>query len=303
MKYHYALGSSGQFISIHDVKENSGLFSCPSCGSRLIAKRGSIREHHFAHKGSFHCSLETYLHLLAKRLFEQAYAIKKPFYLNWTTSDQCTYKDAYKDCKKCKKHSIDLIANYPYLEVEKRDGSYIPDILLSDGKGDKIYIEFAHTHYSSNDKKKSGIKIVEIGIRKESDIEDITESRTIEAGNNIGLFNFKAGAFNCAGNCISPRIVIEQEPIPRPAYSKLKSPLFTNGSYGYHYVDGFEFLVLKSSHQYSAYVKGTLFMDTVHLGQVKYEVYIGKNLIGIASTKKHAIKITEAFASESDALF
>jgi len=41
----------------------------------------------------------------------------------------------------------------------------------------------------------------------------------------------------------------------------------------------------------------------VLLGQVKYEVYIGKHLIGIASTKEDVISITETFASESESLF
>ncbi len=307
MKYHYALNPSGEIVSIHDVKENGGIYNCPSCRSRLIAKIGQHREHHFAHKGSFHCSLETYLHLLAKRLFEQAYAIKEPIYLNWTASDRCTHKDANNNCTRYRNHSIDLMARYPYLEVEKRDGAFIPDILLSDGKGDKVYIEFANTHYSSDDKKKSGIKIVEIGIRKESDIEKITKSRIINACDNVELFGFNTGSFNCAGHCISPRstlhIEISVSSSPRPAFNNLKSPLLKKGDYGYHYVNGFEFLMLKSSHPYSAYIKDTLFMDTVLLGQVKYEVYIGKSLIGITSTKEGAIKIAEVFASESDALF
>lgn len=307
VKYHYALNPSGQIVSIHDVKENGGVYSCPSCRSRLVAKIGQHREHHFSHKGSFHCSLETYLHLLAKRLFEQAYAIKEPIYLNWTTSDLCSHKDAYNNCTRYRDHSIDLMARYPYLEVEKRDGAFTPDILLSDGKGDKVYIEFANTHYSSDDKKQSGIKIVEIGIQKESDIEEILKYRSINVGNNVELFNFKPGSFDCYGDCISPRDTIHIEiPVstsPRLAFSKLKGPLFKQGSYGYHYVKGFEFLVQKASHQYSAYRKNMLFMDAVQSGQVKYEVYIGKNLIGIASTKEHAIKITEVFVSESDALF
>jgi len=229
MKYHYALNRSGQIVSIYDVKENGGIYSCPSCGSRLIAKIGQHREHHFSHMGSLHCSQETYLHLLAKRLFEQALNVKEPFYLNWRTSYHCIYKDAHSDCIRYKDHSIDILAKYSNVEVEKRDGAFIPDILLSDEQGDKVYIEFANTHYSSEDKKQSGIKIIEISISKESDIEEMCKNRSITAGDNVELFNFKMGSFNCDGDCISPKISFDIElfvkSCPRPTYSKLKSPL------------------------------------------------------------------------------
>ena len=287
--------------------ENGGLYRCPSCSNRLIAHLGSVREHHFKHHGDFHCSTETYLHLLAKRLFKQSYDTKAPFLVHWQSVDTCTHKDAHDGCFKTKRHTFDLLAEYPILEVEKRDNGFVPDILLSNEAGDKIYIEFANTHYSSNDKIRSGAKIIEISLSKELDIEDIVNLRTIDSSRiNIELYNFAVGFFDWGGQCICPMRIEINAPIKRSKRTsvvKKNSPLFAKGDYGYHYVGELEFLVLKSSNLYSAYIKGNLFMDAVQFGNVKYEIYMGKHLIGIASTKEQAVKIAEAFASESDNLF
>lgn len=66
----YAL-RNGRLISIRQV--GRGLQPdclCPACGSPLIAKKGPIRQHHFAHKSGRACenAAETALHLLAKQV-------------------------------------------------------------------------------------------------------------------------------------------------------------------------------------------------------------------------------------------
>ncbi|MGY6554569.1 MAG: competence protein CoiA family protein [Wenzhouxiangella sp.] len=66
----YAL-RDGKLISIRQV--GRGLQPdclCPACGSPLIAKKGLIRQHHFAHKNGNSCesAAETALHLLAKQV-------------------------------------------------------------------------------------------------------------------------------------------------------------------------------------------------------------------------------------------
>lgn len=66
----YAL-RDGILVSIRQVP--SGLqpdCRCPACGSPLIAKKGPIRQHHFAHVSGNSCesAAETALHLLAKQV-------------------------------------------------------------------------------------------------------------------------------------------------------------------------------------------------------------------------------------------
>lgn len=65
----YAL-RDGKLVSIRQVQ--SGLqpdCRCPACGSSLVAKKGAIRQHHFAHVSGDSCesAAETALHLLAKQ--------------------------------------------------------------------------------------------------------------------------------------------------------------------------------------------------------------------------------------------
>ena len=65
---------NGELIHISDVK--SGLVEnclCPKCGSFLVAKKGDIRKHHFAHYNFENClgAQETAIHLLAKDILIQ----------------------------------------------------------------------------------------------------------------------------------------------------------------------------------------------------------------------------------------
>ena len=62
---------SDQLISIDEV--SSGLHLdclCPACRCPLVAKKGQMRRHHFAHWGGAECgsAVETALHLLAKKI-------------------------------------------------------------------------------------------------------------------------------------------------------------------------------------------------------------------------------------------
>ena len=73
MKRLYYGIKDGQIVSINDV--NSGKTCgcvCPSCGEQLIAKKGKIMIHHFAHASTKDCEYgyETSLHLLAKDIIK-----------------------------------------------------------------------------------------------------------------------------------------------------------------------------------------------------------------------------------------
>ena len=74
----------GLLVFIDDV--SSGLecgCTCVRCGQPLIAKKGRIRQHHFAHHVAASCegASETALHLLAKELLANAEAIEVPPYV------------------------------------------------------------------------------------------------------------------------------------------------------------------------------------------------------------------------------
>ncbi|WP_427914798.1 hypothetical protein ACPWT1_07765 [Ramlibacter sp. MMS24-I3-19] len=79
----FARHASGEVRHVSDVR--SGLAygcMCLDCGERLIARKGEVREHHFAHtSGNEHdWAWETHLHLYAKQLVAQAGGLAVPLH-------------------------------------------------------------------------------------------------------------------------------------------------------------------------------------------------------------------------------
>lgn len=58
----YGVNEDGILICIEDTTRGKTLLKCPYCHGKLTAKKGKIKEHHFAHNG------ET-CHPVAKREF------------------------------------------------------------------------------------------------------------------------------------------------------------------------------------------------------------------------------------------
>src|SRR6478609_912503 len=94
MKNLYALNIQRKLIHINEVdKAVSGKYHCLQCGDELIARKGKIKRHHFAHKNKIECNFETYLHKLGKLMFYDAYkdciVNKKPFYIQYEKEKIC----------------------------------------------------------------------------------------------------------------------------------------------------------------------------------------------------------------------
>ena len=47
----YGVDEEGKLVSIEDITKGKTLLKCPYCQGGLIAKKGTIKEHHFAHDG------------------------------------------------------------------------------------------------------------------------------------------------------------------------------------------------------------------------------------------------------------
>lgn len=80
---------------------------------------------------------------------------------------------------------------------EKEDGCnhFVADILLwndAKTKREPVAIEICVTHPCEESKKKSGLKIIEINVRNENDIERIVSGNI--AGDNVNFINFNASA-------------------------------------------------------------------------------------------------------------
>lgn len=183
--YQYAQSDDGSVKHVSQVTveyRKSHLFTCLGCGSKLEAVVNvTKRLPHFRHSES-KCSLETYLHQLGKRLFKELFEKNKmmgvPLFVDYEIEHQCGIeKCKYGKNEKCYGKSdntkLDLLAKYTSLEVEKFDSAtgLTPDILLTNSDGDKLYVEIAVTHTSTEEKIASGIPIVEIYLEKEDDLK------------------------------------------------------------------------------------------------------------------------------------
>ncbi|GFE79237.1 hypothetical protein GCM10011487_12370 [Steroidobacter agaridevorans] len=79
----YCLNESDELVHIDSVPRGKACgCRCVSCAEPLIARKGDIRVHHFAHAQQNQCTgaLETLLHLLAKEILRTASVLALPDY-------------------------------------------------------------------------------------------------------------------------------------------------------------------------------------------------------------------------------
>lgn len=157
---------------------------CIACERPLIAKKGDVRIHHFAHADGSDCGYaeETLAHLLAKKFL----CVKKLLTLPpvYATPEEILYP--YKDVA------------FSEVSLERCLGSIVPDVLASDSNGRKLLIEIAVTHESDQDKIRKiaalGISAVEIPFPN-CDVLTFESARKIfewTGAEKYWLFNAKA---------------------------------------------------------------------------------------------------------------
>lgn len=113
---------------------------CPGCGKSLVARKGSIKVHHFGHDVADSCSFETALHDLGKRLLERriqaAIDNRVPLPIQWK-------------CDLCGDvHEGDLLKRGCKVELERAFGEARPDLLVSDADDKPVVaLEVVVTHH------------------------------------------------------------------------------------------------------------------------------------------------------------
>jgi len=133
----YGLNPEKRIVHIDNVQRGLNCNCiCPECKTKLVAKKGEINKHHFAHSNGQNCikALETAIHLLAKQIISQADEI-------FLSKDQ--------------------VFTYDLCELEKSYEDIIPDVILT--KDDEIiFVEIVVTNNIDRDKE---IKIKRINIK------------------------------------------------------------------------------------------------------------------------------------------
>ncbi len=144
---------------------------CPSCGSKLVARKGEKRKHHFSHYQTRECEgyLETTLHLAAKEILLKNREIVFPMYD--IEDGRYTNKKSFK---------------YRNVVSEEKIEDIIPDIKLNFGNGNQVFVEIKVTHEVDDIKleklKRIGVSTLEIDLSTlefEGDVLELNELEKI----------------------------------------------------------------------------------------------------------------------------
>ena len=175
----FALDVNGQIVDIDSVtpENKQPRYICSGCGQDMVAALGHVRKHYFRHKGNA-CSKETYLHKTAKAIIKQKFDSDEKFFIPYAEEVVCPRKEECrvffnKQLNACQiiSEPIDLKEFFDKCELEKRCDDYIADVLISSTKNDnKVLIEIAVTHKCDENKISSGLEILEIEVKDETDL-------------------------------------------------------------------------------------------------------------------------------------
>lgn len=136
-------------ISEVDRGERCGCF-CVACNGRMIAKKGAVRSHHFAHLFETNCTggTETILHMLSKELIAEMGAIDIPPYV-YTMRRKIDGEEIVIGGTVAKGGEVIIEG----VELEQADEGFIPDAIIT-STGKKLAIEIAVTHKVGHSKIK-----------------------------------------------------------------------------------------------------------------------------------------------------
>lgn len=189
IKYHRAyIDDTDDIISIDDKRliENPKQFKyrCIGCGHELLPRALNSKKTrpHFYHypKDEVKCSGETYRHKLTKRILKDKFYKDPTFFIEYyvdrvCNNDGCKYRSV-----RCSisysPYRVDLKKLYDTCTEETAIGDYVADLLLTNSKDpsiEPILIEVCVTNPCPPEKRESGLKIIEIKIKKEQDALDL----------------------------------------------------------------------------------------------------------------------------------
>lgn len=196
VKYKYATNDKEEVIDISNLTDaDRHDYECISCRNVLRPVLPVNRRKHFRHKTTVNCSEETYLHRMGKLLFRDIYKKcvddSKPFLIEYFSPTICNHCVEHGPCSLQPTISkYDLTRTFREIKLETRDGNFIPDLLLVSLNGQKLYVEIAVTHASSEEKLNSGNKIIEIQITTEEDLEIIKSMDLSVNDKRVSCINF-----------------------------------------------------------------------------------------------------------------
>jgi Zn ribbon nucleic-acid-binding protein len=149
---------------------------CPACNAQLMAKKGEVKAHHFAHYNAVDCGYqkETELHYRAKKILEEATYINVPRHnLNNENQIEVSYQEF----------------QYSGVVSEKKLGFIVPDIILFQND-QMVLVEIAVTHFIDEEKQakinEMKLPVLEINLSSfEYDFDDLELREALLFGKGI----------------------------------------------------------------------------------------------------------------------
>ena len=200
----YAMDKNGNIVEAtqglgRKSKELGLNYYCGGC-KRIVFPytEGKKQVPHFRHQKSQFNKLscgnnESYIHWISKELFAYFYQETLEFELIIDSKMWCD-KDKNYNAFETDKEIINLKNYYPSIIVEQKDGEFIPDCMVYNYKGDKVYIEIKHKSGVSQKKIDSGIPIIEINTFSEKVMEKIIREQKLDTISSmytpVTLYNF-----------------------------------------------------------------------------------------------------------------
>jgi len=124
--------------------------------------------------------MEHYLHNFAKKKFSEIYVSSRKFELTVAS----IYQNGYE--------VIDLKKLFPRIKVEEYDNSFVPDCLLFNDSGNKVYLEIKYKSAISEKKKLSGVPIIEIDVSNAEEFIRMLDKKGLDTHvDRVRLYNFK----------------------------------------------------------------------------------------------------------------
>ncbi|MBK9260233.1 MAG: DUF2384 domain-containing protein [Polyangiaceae bacterium] len=182
------MAPDGRLLHISEVKKGLACGCvCPSCSGKLIANKGPIKTHHFAHHSDRNCvaAYETMLHMLGKQVIADQKQVMLP-----------PVVAKYKGCTKSICDAVMFTLDEVVIEPDM--GGMRPDILgrrrVEDGTKE-LFIEVAVTHPCEPEKKElireRKVAAIEIDLSKVpgNASQEEMEQAIITTAPRIWLFN------------------------------------------------------------------------------------------------------------------
>ena len=159
-----------QIVGIDDGLSEKLEYECMACGSAMIAKRGTKRIHHFAHKEkTVKCDPESYYHKKGKEIFKEVYDNSSIFIIS-PSSNNIDLKKEYGECKMEIREKGQILKNNEDLSIKH----------LKDENKD-ILVEIFYSHQVDKNKIDKSNRIIEIRIPINFSQDEDIDSNDVES--------------------------------------------------------------------------------------------------------------------------